>query len=64
MTKGKTRVNMLLPDKIIDLLDKEAKEKQTSRTSVLLNILDNYSKQQEIINTMQDMIKMAKINTK
>lgn len=64
MTKEKTRVNMLLPNKIIDLLDKEAQEKQTSRTSVLLNILDNYSKQQEMFNTMKDMLDLAKLNKK
>ena len=60
----KTRINLYLPNKVIQALDKEANEKGTSRTSVLLNIIDNYTKQQDIFATMKDMIDFAKLNKK
>lgn len=60
----KTRINLYLPNKVIEALDKEAEEKGTSRTSVLLNIIDNYTKQYEILATMKDMIDFAKLNKK
>ena len=60
----KTRINLYLPNKVIEALDNEANEKGTSRTSVLLNIIDNYTKQQEIITTMKEMVDLAKLNKK
>ena len=60
----KTRINLYLPNKVIEALDNEANDKGTTRTSVLLNIIDNYTKQQEIITTMKEMVDLAKLNKK
>ena len=60
----KTRINFYIPNRIIDYLDKEAKERSISRSAMLLNILDTYTRQQELLETMQDMVKLAKIDKK
>ena len=64
MKSDKTRINFYIPNKIIEQLDKEAKERSMSRTAVLLNILDTYTRQQEMILTLQDMVKLAKLDKK
>lgn len=61
-TQDKTRINLYLPNVILESIDKEAKEKGTSRTSVLITIIQNYTKQIEMMDTLKDLVNMAKIN--
>lgn len=55
----KTRLNIYLPNHLVEALDKEAHAKGTSRTALILQVFENYTNAKETIDILKSALELV-----